>query len=374
MLIFEKNKENKALRFVESIENISHNHQLFFSFCNNLKNKLEIEASLASIKELFDLDNEHTESIRSVHFSPDNNMLATGSDDKTVHIWDVAANECTNILKGHTMGVISVFFSPDGAKLVSGSCDQTICIWNLAISRCIGTIQVHSAVHSLCYSVDGTLLAYPSRKSISIINAQTYKRVQAITTDNFINAIALSADNTKVIAGGDAKKVQIFDISQGTCLQEFNGHSEKVNSVCFVPNTNNTHFLSSSDKTIRFWDFGKNRSTHIIKGTGPISAISADGTLIASVASANTLKLYNAKTGNYLKSFSLLNDPQKFSRNGKDIMAMCFSSDRKRLAVATRNKGIFIITFPDIKKEFTLQSLLSLSCSMHKEAQKTSQL
>ncbi|KAB8319994.1 hypothetical protein SD81_009475 [Tolypothrix campylonemoides VB511288] len=68
--------------------------------------------------------------------------LATGSDDKTVRLWDVLTGECLVTLHGHTSGVFSVSFSPDGLSLVSGSQDETLKIWNLSTSRCDKTLII----------------------------------------------------------------------------------------------------------------------------------------------------------------------------------------------------------------------------------------
>jgi parallel beta-helix repeat protein len=64
-------------------------------------------------------------------FSPDGKILASGSWDNTIKLWDVATGTLLRTLQGHTSSVYSVAFSPDGKILASGSLDGTILLWDV---------------------------------------------------------------------------------------------------------------------------------------------------------------------------------------------------------------------------------------------------
>ena len=82
----------------------------------------------------------HTDDICVVCFSPDGFILASGSEDMTIKLWDVKTGKLFMTLKGHRDDINSVEFSPDGKFLVSSSCDQTIRIWDLRNGKTVRII------------------------------------------------------------------------------------------------------------------------------------------------------------------------------------------------------------------------------------------
>ena len=93
-------------------------------------------------------------SIRSVCFSPDGSILASGSYDQTVRLWDSHTGECLRLLQGHTNPVSSVCFSPDGSILASAGYDKTVRLWDSHTGACL-----HAAAGT--YSLDLVRLLQP---------------------------------------------------------------------------------------------------------------------------------------------------------------------------------------------------------------------
>ena len=104
---------------------------------------------------------EYSSLVLSVAFSPDGKILASGSGDNTVKLWDVATSTNIATLEGHTDEVYSVAFSPDGKMLASASRDRTVKLWDVATSTNIATLEGHiSTVTSVVFSPDGTMTRF----------------------------------------------------------------------------------------------------------------------------------------------------------------------------------------------------------------------
>jgi WD40 repeat protein len=69
------------------------------------------------------------ENLTSLAFAPDGKLLACGSSDYNVRVWEVQTGALKFTLKGHTDVVELVAFSPDGKMLASASSDKTVKLW-----------------------------------------------------------------------------------------------------------------------------------------------------------------------------------------------------------------------------------------------------
>src|SRR5260370_21306802 len=103
---------------------------------------------------------EHSYPVTTVVPSPDGDLLASASEDKTIKLWDSHTGEHLRTLESHASEVTSVAFSPDGGLLASASWNKTIKLWDPHTGEHLRTLESHSSfATSVEFSPDGGLLA-----------------------------------------------------------------------------------------------------------------------------------------------------------------------------------------------------------------------
>ncbi|MEH2289721.1 serine/threonine-protein kinase [Nostoc sp.] len=120
----------------------------------------------------------HTWAVLTVAFSPDGQILATGSDDNTIKLWEVNTGQLICTLVGHSWSVVAVAFTADGKTLLSASCDKTVKLWRVSTAEEIVTLSGHvDSVSAVAVSKVTQLIASGSRD-------KTIKLWQLVEQDN----------------------------------------------------------------------------------------------------------------------------------------------------------------------------------------------
>ena len=78
---------------------------------------------------------KHQDVVNALAFSPDGKTLASGGDDRTAILWDVATAKAKRTLKNHDLTVTSLSFSPDGLVLASASGNASLVLWNVSTGK-----------------------------------------------------------------------------------------------------------------------------------------------------------------------------------------------------------------------------------------------
>ena len=115
------------------------------------------------------------ESILSVAFSSDGTRIVSGSEDKSVRVWDASTGAELKVLNGHTDSVLSAAFSSDGTRVVSGSWDKSVRVWDALTGAELKVLNGHTGgVWSAAFSSDGTRIVSSSwDESVRVWDALT---------------------------------------------------------------------------------------------------------------------------------------------------------------------------------------------------------
>ena len=253
----------------------------------------------------------HHDYIQSVSYSPDGRHIISGSRDKTIRIWDAdTGDEVGKPLEGHTLEVRAVAYSPDGRHIISGSDDETIRIWDAQTSTAVGEpLQGHTGVvWSVAYSPDGQhIISGSSDMTIRIWDAKTGAAVQKPLQGHtgIVWPVAYSPDGKRIISGSADKTIRIWDADTGAEVgKPLVGHISSVVSVAYSPD--GRHIISgSNDSTIRIWDAesGSGVGNPPRGHTGSVCSLgySPDGQHIVSGSGDGSIQIWDAKDGKVVR-------------------------------------------------------------------------
>jgi len=289
----------------------------------------------------------HSRIVYTVASSPKDNMVASGSDDKTIRLWRRVYNQKEAPVSGHEMRCIaelklrscinSLAFHPNQDMLAAALDSGWIELYDLKTGKMMGALegQSTSEVWTVCFSPDGNnILSGSLDRAIRVWDVRERECKWALRGhDEWVNGIAVSSDGSTIVSGSGDKTVRIWDTKTMACRKTLRGHDDFVRSVCVTGD--NQHIVSASDDcSLRVWG---------LKSEQLVTKIQAHQKGIYCVAASKTSKVVSSSRDFSVKVWDVANTksaPKEWKGHKGDVNSCCFFDDGKWVASCSDDKKV----------------------------------
>ena len=252
--------------------------------------------------------------INSLAWSPNGWQIASASGE-TIDLWDSATGETLMTLEGHTNTVSVVRWSPDGTLLASGSWDNTVRLWDVNSGITVHVLKGWEALDSLdsiAWSLDGSRIAI-NGLTLTVWDAKTGEQLQAWSSDKTVTTtVRWLSDDEQLVVGTSNGDIEIRDVASGELITHINAHPRTVRTIDQSPRNwqlasigGNEFAFEGSSRQVKVWDTTTGKLViELEKGitTGDATfyeyalAWSPDGRWLASASDEGMLHVWDTTT------------------------------------------------------------------------------
>lgn len=298
--------------------------------------------------------------------SPDGKLIAMLRYKSPIHVWDTNTGQLKFTLIEHPMTRLpnhvhmhynqpfvfeGVAFSPDGNIIACGSMDGPIRLWDLNNGKLTKRLNGHdSFVNSMVFNRDGKFLATGSDDGFILVwNTETWEHVLFHDAQLFsVSCLSYNRDGSFLAAGSPTGEIFLFDVEKGIAIKSFKGHIRRVSRLMF--SHDGRHLASAGwDRSVRLWDI--DTAIQLKTLSAPTSRTSPedddywktlmfthDGNLLAINDVNRFIHFWNVNTGqfkqfllghgHYLRCFSLSADMQTLASYSIDDTVLLWDMRR----------------------------------------------
>ncbi|MEH2181823.1 WD40 repeat domain-containing protein [Nostoc sp.] len=299
----------------------------------------------------------HTGPVRALTLSLNDQVLASGSDDKTIKLWNPTTGVLLRTLTGHRERIKSILITSDNQTLISTSFDNTIKFWNTQTGNEIRTIVEKTGITAMLLTPDGqTLISGSGDHTIKFRNLKTRKIDRILKVET--TALVISHDGKTLYSGGEnGGKIRVWSMVTGKQLRSFtpplpkkenliNGSKQAAAPITLAISNDDKMllsgayddsfqsdpFISTDGKSFKAWDLNTGKLVHNFwLSTINALIISPDSKTFITGGLGSEILLYDIKTAKSV---------MKLAGHAGGIYGLALSSDGKILYSGSGDKSI----------------------------------
>lgn len=233
-------------------------------------------------------------------WSPDGWYIASGHFDRTVQVWDASTGNVFVTYPNHTDRVRAVAWSYDSKYVASSGDDNTVYIWSANSGNKPVIYRGHKdSVFALAWSPDGKQIVSGSDdNTVQVWNAITGNLITTYRGHKgFVRTVAWSPDGRFIASGSWDQTVHIWSTTNGQHIYTYRGHEKMVNAVVWFPDSRRIA-SGSRDKQVHIWNNTSPKAIFTYRGhTETVNALacSFDGQHIVSASEDRTVQVWQAQ-------------------------------------------------------------------------------
>ncbi|MBD2345664.1 beta-propeller domain-containing protein [Anabaena subtropica] len=248
----------------------------------------------------------HLGAINALAISLNGQTLVSGSNDKTLKLWDLRTLQLLYSSPPSQSAITSLAISTDGKTIIAGSQGGTLRTWNLPTRELAGNpTKLHKGAIN-CVAINPncqTVVTCGSDRTLKVIDLFTKNIIHNLSAGKTpIKAISISPDKQTLVTASEAGTIKTWNLTTGKLIYSLaQAHESSINTVTFIANSL-TFITGSSNKTIKIWTINSAKKIELLhtldRGKTPVKClvIYPDGRTLISGSEGGVIKFWDLET------------------------------------------------------------------------------